>query len=100
MKYIILFEDTADADPNLRNTHMQEHLAFLERHADVIEAAGPLNDPAGKGRDGLWIVEAKEESRVEELIRMDPFWPTGLRASFSILPWTQVFRNGKRQINP
>lgn len=96
MKYVVLFEDEATSPSDLRKTHMAAHLAFLEAHADQIEAAGPLSDPEERGRDGLWIVEASSDTEVELLIRKDPFWPTGLRHAFSVIPWTQVFAAGKR----
>lgn len=96
MKFVVLFEDAADADPGIRKRHMPEHLAFLERHP--VEAAGPLADGEKKGRDGLWIVDAPDRDTVERMIRDDPFWPTGLRASYSILEWTQVYAGGKRLI--
>ena len=79
---------------------MAHHLDFLERHADQIQAAGPLTDPDNQGRDGLWIVTAKGEDDVERLIHKDPFWPTGLRGSFAILKWTQVCSGGVRLIAP
>lgn len=100
MKFIVLFEDAADAALDLRKRHMRAHLEFLERHADKVEAAGPLADTEGRGRNGLWIVEACEQADVERLVREDPFWPTGLRASVSILRWTQVFADGRQQIAP
>ena len=49
MTFIILFEDAADADPDIRKTHMPRHLEFLESHANVIKAAGPLG---GENRNG------------------------------------------------
>lgn len=98
MTHIILFEDAAGADPDIRKRHMADHLAFLERNADLIDAAGPLKDADRKGRDGLWIVQGADVDRIEELIREDPFWSTGLRGGYVILPWTQVFAKGKRQI--
>ncbi|MEM6387895.1 MAG: YciI family protein [Pseudomonadota bacterium] len=98
MKYIVLFEDAANADPNIRKTHLKAHLGFLEERG--IEAAGPLADPKGAGRDGLWIVEARNVDTVEALVREDPFWPTGLRACYTIIPWKQVFANGRRLIEP
>lgn len=100
MKFIILFEDAPDADPSIRKTHMEQHLSFLESHSDMIEAAGQLSDDGGGGRDGLWIVEAERKEDVEHLIHEDPFWPTGLRKSFAILKWTQVFAAGSRLIHP
>lgn len=96
MKFVVIFEDASDADPGIRKKHMREHLAFLERHQ--VEAAGPLTDSEMKGRDGLWIVRAADRQTVERMIREDPFWPTGLRASYAILEWTQVYANGKRLI--
>ncbi|MEL7150006.1 MAG: YciI family protein [Pseudomonadota bacterium] len=99
MKFIILFEDASDAEPDIRARHMAAHLAFLERNADRIEAAGPLKDPDGSGRDGLWIVDVADQAAAEKLVREDPFWSTGLRASFSVIPWTQVFATGQRLID-
>ena len=100
MKFIILFEDAPDADPDIRKTHMGQHLDFLEKNADRINAAGPLSDPDGKGRDGLWIVEADGEADADQLVKEDPFWPTGLRQSYRVIRWTQVFADGARLIRP
>lgn len=98
MKFIILFEDAPQADPDIRKSHMAQHLGFLESHAAEIEAAGPLSDPERQGRDGLWIVDVDSIDIAERLVREDPFWATGLRASYSIIPWRQVFSNGSRLI--
>ncbi|WP_299691711.1 YciI family protein [uncultured Tateyamaria sp.] len=100
MTFIILFEDATDADPDIRTTHMADHLRFLETHADRIRAAGPLSDPTGGGRDGLWIVTTATANEAEQLVRQDPFWPTGLRKSYAIIPWKQVFADGTRLIQP
>ena len=96
MKFVVIFEDDPNADPDIRKTHMAEHLRFLASHP--VDAAGPLQDPSGQGRDGLWIVDAPDAATVETMIMTDPFWPTGLRAGFAILPWTQVYANGKALI--
>lgn len=98
MKFIILFEDAPDADPGIRKTHMAQHLDFLDQNSDKIEAAGPLSDPARLGRDGLWIVDADSAKEVDRLVHEDPFWPTGLRKSYAIIPWTQVFAFGSTRI--
>lgn len=99
MKYIILFEDSKNADPEIRKNHMKDHLAFLHENSGVIEAAGPLLDQEGKGRDGLWIVDADNEMQAERLVKQDPFWPTGLRQNFAIIPWRQVFCGGESLID-
>lgn len=100
MKFIILFEDVPDADADIRGTHMSRHLDFLEKNSDKITAAGPLSDTAGAGRDGLWIVEASSVDDVDLLVHQDPFWPTGLRKSYAIIKWTQVYAEGARLIQP
>lgn len=79
---------------------MKEHLEFLENNSSKIEAAGPLSDSAGEGRDGLWIVDVESEDEVNRLVHEDPFWPTGLRKSYSIIGWKQVFADGARLIHP
>lgn len=98
MLYAVLFEDEA-AKAGMRARHMPEHLAFLERNAAAIRAAGPLLEPDGRAdAGGLWLVEADSAETVRALCRSDPFWPTGLRKSLRILEWKQVFSGGKRLI--
>lgn len=98
MTYIILFTDNPDAPADLRQQHMQAHLSFLEANAATITAAGPLHSPDGTGAGGLWIVTTDTAAEADALVKSDPFWPTGLRASYKILKWTQVFKDGTRQI--
>ena len=98
MKFAVLFEDDAAAGADVRPKHMGEHLAFLERHATAIQAAGPLRSPDGQPAGGLWLVEAADSSEVQSLIENDPFWPTGLRKSVRIFAWNQVFADGRRLI--
>lgn len=97
MHYVVLFED----DPqraDMRRKHMQAHLAFLERNAATITAAGPLKDTRdGTPAGGLWLVEAESAAAVRALYEADPFWPTGLRKSVRVLEWKQVFADGKRR---
>jgi uncharacterized protein len=98
MLYAIWFEDdTTRAEA--RTQHMPGHLAFLERNAHLIRAAGPLIDVASCGAaGGLWLVEADKLEEVRALYESDPFWPTGLRKSVQVLEWRQVFAAGKRLI--
>jgi uncharacterized protein YciI len=98
MQFVVLFEDSLQAGADLRRKHMPEHLAFLERNAAKVKAAGPLKTADGQGAGGLWIVETTDASDVDLLVKEDPFWPTGLRKSVRILEWAQVFADGKRSI--
>jgi uncharacterized protein YciI len=96
MKFIVQFEDNPNAGADIRAKYLQEHLAFLERNAGTVEAAGPLKTREGEGSGGLWVVEADDPAEVDLLVKADPFWATGLRKSVHILAWTQVFANGRR----
>jgi uncharacterized protein YciI len=98
MKFVVFFEDDAAAGPDVRVRHMPEHLAFLERHATKVLAAGPLRSLDGENAGGLWLIEAAGPSEIETLVKDDPFWPTGLRKSVRILAWNQVFADGCRLI--
>lgn len=96
MLFAVLFEDD-ESHADQRPKHMAAHLAFLERNADRVRAAGPLRDTAGDvPAGGLWLVEAAGPDAVEALYKADPFWPTGLRRAIRVLAWNQVFANGKR----
>lgn len=99
MKFVVFFEDDPAADPDIRRMHMPAHLTFLERHASKVQAAGPLMSGDGQGAGGLWLVDARDPTEVESLVREDPFWPTGLRKSVRILAWNQVFASGERLIS-
>jgi uncharacterized protein YciI len=94
--YALKYEDD-EAFADQRARHKQAHLAFLERHAERIRAAGPLVD-AGDGTPagGLWLVEAQDRQEVDGLIEADPFRNTGLRRSIRVLVWRQVFAEGRR----
>lgn len=100
MRYIVLFQDSTDADPGLRTRHMPAHVAFLEGAAPKVLAAGPLHDGDGQPFGGLWIVEANGVAAVDELVRRDPFFATGLRKSWKIHAWTRVFDGGRRLTLP
>ena len=98
MPFIILFEDDPNADPGIRTRYMPDHLAFLEANADTVRAAGPLGSLDGSPAGGLWLVDTADHAEADRLVHEDPFWPTGLRKSYKVLKWTQVFAEGSRLI--
>lgn len=88
MDYAVMFEDNEEK-AGKRGEFMKEHLAFLK--SKQITAAGPLKDAeTGLPAGGMWLVSARSREEVIELVKADPFWPTGLRKSFRILEWTRV----------
>ena len=85
-----MFQDN-DQNAGKRAEFMTRHLEFLRSHAEQISAAGPLKDPeTGLAAGGLWLVRANGCEEVAALVKADPFWPTGLRKSFTVLEWTKV----------
>jgi uncharacterized protein len=94
MLFAVLFEDNDNCAVDVRTRYMEAHLDFLGRHASMIKAAGPLRHNEGLGAGGLWLVEADTPDAVDQLVRTDPFWPTGLRRSVRVLIWKQVFADG------
>jgi uncharacterized protein YciI len=96
--HAVFFEDNPGIGGEIRRQHMPDHLAFLERNAARIKAAGPLSAPSGENAGGLWLVEADSPDVVDALVKEDPFWPTGLRRSWRVLIWRQVFAEGRRRI--
>ncbi len=98
MLYAVLFEDNTNVAADVRARHMPAHLTFLEANAARIKAAGPLREPSGEPAGGLWLVEADSSDTIDQLVRDDPFWPTGLRRSVRILGWSRVFADGRRLI--
>jgi uncharacterized protein len=92
MPFLILFEDAPGHD-TVRAENMADHLAFLARHGDRIQAAGPLFD-GDAGAGGAWVVDCATVAEAQDLVRTDPFWPTGLRKSVQILHWKHVFASG------
>lgn len=97
MLFAVLFTDNP-AHAAARQRLMPDHLAFLEKNARRIRAAGPLQDEPGAAAGGLWLVEADDFAAVRSLYESDPFWPSGLRRAVRVLRWTRVFAEGQRLI--
>ena len=99
MLFVVLFEDNPGGQ-DLRTKYLADHLAFLERHADQVQAAGPLKDASTQqARGGLWLIEASDMSAVQVLVEADPFWSIGLRKTVQYFEWTQVFAAGQKLID-
>ena len=95
MLFIVQSQDVyADHPERLpeRALHLPEHLAFLERNAGQVIAAGalrPTEDAALVG--GVWIVNASSKAEAEALLRQDPLWVAGLRRSVRVSHWAKAF---------
>ncbi|MDW3182805.1 hypothetical protein [Roseobacter sp.] len=58
MTFIILFEDDAQADPDIRKTYMPAHLDFLEAHSgcdSIRRTAFRMLQVLGRAVSGSWM---------------------------------------------
>ena len=91
MLYAVRFIDRPEL-LEVRQAHLQAHIRWLGEHRDSILIAGSLrveacDHPVG----GLWLVESPSKAAIEELLRTDPFWVHGLRATHEIHRWSKAF---------
>jgi len=90
MLFAVLFTDNPDRG-SVRASHLQAHLEWLERNKEVIPVAGSLrSEPEAVPQGGLWIAEAQSKAQLEELLKSDPFFVSGLRQSYQILHWSKA----------
>ena len=95
MLFAVIFKDKSNS-VELRQSHLAEHLAWLDLHKSVVRIGGSLRfeldqTPVG----GLWIVEADSKKTILDLIETDPFWMAGLRQSVEIFHWSKAFEERK-----
>lgn len=76
----------------IRSRYLEAHKAWLGANGEQVRAAGLLrHEEQGAPFGACWIVAAASRGDVERLVREDPFWAQGLRASCEILHWSRGF---------
>ncbi|MFT4182151.1 MAG: YciI family protein, partial [Rhizobium sp.] len=98
--FAVLFEDDRDHAAAIRQGYLERHFDFLQANAGAIKVAGPLSRQGDAFAGGLWLVDADDAMEVERLVKADPFWSAGLRASVQILLWNRVFADGAPLLQP
>ncbi|MGH6693172.1 MAG: YciI family protein [Gammaproteobacteria bacterium] len=84
MLYIIYQEDRPDGDA-IRAATRAEHLAYLERHADIVVLGGALLADDGVARIGsVLVVNVPDRAAVERFSAEEPFRKAGLFKSVKI----------------
>jgi uncharacterized protein YciI len=94
MLFIVRFTDKPNV-ADLRKQHFAAHLEWLDSNRSVILVPGAIRTDPATPVGGLWIVEAETIAEIESLIKGDPFWVSGLRASVEILHWFKAFPDRK-----
>jgi hypothetical protein len=91
MLYVVRFSDRPDRLAT-RKEFLAAHIAWLDKHKDMILVPGSLRpEPGQDAVGGLWVVEAPGKNDIEALIQTDPFWVQGLRQGYEILHWSKAF---------
>jgi uncharacterized protein YciI len=91
MLFAVLLRD----DPerlHLRQSHVDEHLAYVAAQDGTIIAGGALrSQPEDAPQGALWLVHADTKEAAQALVEGDPFFRLGLRQSVDIFHWSQGF---------
>ena len=90
MLFAVIFTDNPGHGA-VRAAHLQDHIAWLEQHRDVVPIGGSLRlAPGDVPKGGLWIAEAESADQIDALIQSDPFFIAGLRQGYEILHWSKA----------
>ena len=84
MLYIIYQEDREGGLP-IREAERERHLAYLERHKDILVLGGALLADDGKSRTGsCLIINVPDRAAADAFSRDEPFRKAGLFKSVKI----------------
>lgn len=98
MLFAVIFTDKPDHS-HVRAANLQAHIDWLEKNKDIVPVGGSLrNEPSEVPRGGLWIAKAESKAKIEELLRTDPFFISGLRQSWEIFHWSKANEERKELI--
>jgi uncharacterized protein len=93
--YIIYQEDREDGADAIRAANREKHLAYLDRHRDILVLGGALLDDDGIGRTGsCLIINVPGREQADAFSREEPFRKAGLFRS------VKVTRMRRGQWNP
>jgi hypothetical protein len=90
MLFAVLFNDKP-SHGELRTTHLDAHVRWVDAHKDRLLVAGSLRvEPGQTPRGALWIVQCDTRDEVIDLLQTDPFYTAGLRQSIEVLYWNKA----------
>jgi uncharacterized protein YciI len=94
MLFLVRLTDRSNAG-ELRSQFLEAHKAWLMEHREQVRAAGLIRDDEnGPSLGACWIVAGESRRVVEQLVRSDPFYLNGVRATCEILQWQRAFPPG------
>jgi hypothetical protein len=93
----MLFAVTIEDRPGMaavRRAVRADHLAWLERHREMLVIAGPIMDAEGNSIGSVRVIDAPDRAAVDALTEGDPFARAGCFARVSVHPYRVVYRDG------
>ncbi len=99
MKYFALFYYVVDDFVSRRTAYREEHLRLAReahRRGELL-LAGALSDPADRA---LLVFRAAERSAVEEFVRNDPYFTSGLVSRWEVRSWAVVIGDDTSDASP
>ena len=95
MLFAVIFTDKPGRG-ELRATHLQGHIAWVDANKDRVLVAGSLREePRDTPKGGLWVVEAETKESVFDLMKSDLFYACGLRQDVEVLHWSKALQHHK-----
>lgn len=95
MLFAIIRHDKANGY-GLRQATRPRHLEYLEKVMPLITQGGALLDSNGQQIGSILFIDVEDLAAAEEFAATDPFDSTGLFATTQVIPFRQVFENGRR----
>jgi uncharacterized protein YciI len=87
MRYIAIFTDIADG-ASIRAELTAAHQQFLRDNKGKLRLAGAVRDEHdGKPSGGVWVFDTETKAEADAIVRQDPFFAAGLRASYQLFAW-------------
>lgn len=87
--FMLLCRDAPGSAP-LRETHMQGHLAFIDRSLARIAVAGPFPDGRGGIQGSLFLIRAASEDDALAFLEGDPYRRSGVWGAVEVQKFRAV----------
>ncbi|MEM7194350.1 MAG: YciI family protein [Pseudomonadota bacterium] len=89
MRWIVVFDDAPEMMAR-RQQYRLQHVDYVRRHQDEILIGGGLKtDQDSDFVGGLWICEVESRTRLEELVKNDPYYDPAIR-NYQLRLWGKV----------
>lgn len=88
-RWVAILEDHSRETAGwVRDSHADDHFAYLAANADKIRIGGGLRPAPGEWfTGGLWVLEVDSRDEAVRLVEDDPYFKLGLRKNYQLFVW-------------